>query len=274
MKSSQVKKRYVGSALAAAAAFVWLLSPSGGVAQSDQPAKEGAKENGGKGGKGGGKGGPGAAKADTLTPVGPTPHTPDGKVDFSGVLTPGNSFGGIGQVPLQPWAEKVYKERRETLSKEDPEGYCLPAGVPRISPFPYKIVQTPTLVVILDEGNIHSYRQIFMDGRGHSKGLDQLWMGHSIGSWDGDALVIDTVGFNDKTWLNGQGVPHTDQLHVIEKWRRPDLGHLEIEITLDDPGAFTKPHTFTRSHLYRPTWELLEYVCNEFNVDKDHLVGK
>jgi hypothetical protein len=177
---------------------------------------------------------------------------------------------------LQPWAEALYKERRANLSKDDPEGFCLPAGVPRISPFPYKIVQTPALFVILDEGNVHSYRQIFLDGRGHpaDPNRNPLWMGHSIGTWDGDTLVVDSVDFNDKTWLNGQGLPHSDALHVVERFRRPDLGHLEIEITLDDPKAFTKPHTFTRSHLYGPAWEIEEYVCNEFNVDKDHLVGK
>ena len=159
------------------------------------------------------------------------------------------------------------------MSKDDPEGFCLPAGVPRISPFPQKFVQTSNLIVILDEGNIHSYRQIFLDGRGHPKNMDPLWMGHSTGKWDGDTLVIDTVGLNDKTWINGQGVPHSDQLHVIERYRRPDLGHLEAEITIEDPKAFTAPHTFKRSYTLLDG-EILEYVCNEFNVDSEHLVGK
>lgn len=216
-----------------------------------------------------------APAKDDLTPSGPTPRMPDGKVDFSGVFNPVNFSNYGGPLPLQPWAQKLFEERRENLSKDDPEGHCLPAGVPRISPFPQKFVQTKDLFVILDEGNVHSYRQIFLDGRGHPKGIDHLWMGHSIGRWEGnDTLVVDTVGFNDKTWLNGQGLPHTDQLHVIEKYRRPDLGHVEVEITLEDPGAFTAPHTFTRTFLYRPTWELLEYVCNEFNIDEDRLVGK
>ena len=199
---------------------------------------------------------------------------PDGKPDFSGVWTPGGTFGNIGQVPLQPWAEAVYKERRANLSKDDPEGHCLPAGVPRISPFPYKIVQTPKLVVILDEGNVHSYRQLYLDGRGHDKNLGPLWMGDSIAKWEDDTLVVDTVSFNDKTWLNGQGLPHSEELHVIERFRRPDLGHLEIEITLEDPKTFTKPHTFKRTHVLMPNAEILEYVCNEFNVDAEHLVGK
>jgi hypothetical protein len=213
-------------------------------------------------------------KADTA-PKGPTPRMPDGKVDFNGVYEPANFSNYGGALPLQPWAQKVYDDRRASLSKDDPEGNCLPAGVPRISPFPQKFVQTNNLFVILDEGNVHSYRQIFLDGRGHGKGLDQLWMGHSIGTWaDNNTLVVDSVGFNDKTWLNGQGLPHTDKLHVIERYTRPDLEHVNVEITIEDPGALTAPHTFNRQFIFHPEWELLEYVCNEFNIDSDRLVGQ
>jgi hypothetical protein len=252
-------KRYFGLLAACAVATLVLLGPFDSAAQGP-----------GKGGKGGGK-----AKEDTETPKGPTPRLPDGKVDFTGVYTPANFASYGGQLPLQEWAQKVYQDRRATLSKDDPEGYCLPAGVPRISPFPQKFVQTGSLFLILDEGNVHSYRQIFLDGRGHQPGLDQLWMGHSIGTWEGnDTLVVDSVGFNDKTWLNGQGLPHTDQLHVIERYTRPDLGHVEVDITIEDPGALTAPHTFHRTFLLRPEWEILEYVCNEFNIDVDRLVGQ
>src|ERR1700722_6155837 len=139
---------------------------------------------------------PGTLRKDKI-PEGPTPKMPDGKPDMSGVWTPTNFISMGGQPALQPWADALYKERRGNLSKDDPEGHCLPAGVPRISPFPMKLVQTPSLVVMLDEGNIHSYRQFFLDGRGHAKDLDPLWMGDSIAKWDGDALVVDTVGFND-----------------------------------------------------------------------------
>jgi hypothetical protein len=208
------------------------------------------------------------------TPTGPAPRMPDGKPDLSGVWDPGLSFTNLGQVPLQPWAQDLYKQRRDNLSKDDPEGHCLPAGVPRISPFPQKFVQTPTLIVVLDEGNVHSYRQFFLDGRGHPKDMDPLWMGDSVAKWDGDTLVVDTIGLNDKTWLNGQGLPHSDELHVIERYRRPDLGHLEVEITLEDPKAFTKPHTFKRTYTLLQQWEIHEYVCNEFNIDVNHLVGK
>jgi hypothetical protein len=199
---------------------------------------------------------------------------PDGKPDLQGLWNPGLTFMNVGQPSLQPWAEALYKERRANLSKDDPEGHCLPAGVPRISPFPQKIVQTPTLVVILDEGNIHSYRQVFLDGRKHLEDSGPLWMGDSIGKWDGDTLVVDTVNFNDKTWLNGQGLPHSEELHVVERYSRPDLGHLNVDIAIEDPKTFTKPHNFKRAFTLMPNAEILEYVCNEFNVDAEHLVGK
>lgn len=207
-------------------------------------------------------------------PEGPTPRFSDGTVDLSGVWDPGLTFANLGDVPLEPWAQQLYDERRANNSKDDPEAYCLPAGVPRMSPFPQKFVQTPDLVVILDEGNVHSYRQLFLDGRGHPDDLQPLWMGHSIARWDQDTLVVDSIGFNDKTWLSGRGMPHTEQLHVVERYSRPDLGHLEVEITIEDPGAFTASHTFNRSFTLRPDWELLEYVCNEFNVDVQHLFGE
>jgi len=215
----------------------------------------------------------GTSMGNEKAPNGPAPRMPDGKVDFSGVWDPGSAFASIGQVPLQPWAEALLRQRRANLSKDDPEAQCLPAGVPRISPFPQKFVQTPNLVVILDEGNVHSYRQLFLDGRGHASDTFPLWRGDSIAKWEGDTLVVETSGFNERTWLNGQGVPHTDALRVIERYTRPDFGHLEVEITMEDPGAFTRPHTFRRGFILLTDWEIHEYVCNEFNVDKDHLVG-
>jgi hypothetical protein len=208
-------------------------------------------------------------------PVGPTPRTADGKPDLSGVWLSGNySFSNMGgALPLQPWAQKVMDDRRSVRGKDDPEAKCLPAGVPRITPYPFQIVQSPRVVAMLFEGNVHSYRLMYL-GREHPKDLDPSWMGDSIARWDGDTLVVDTANFNDKTWLNGSGAPHTEKLHVIERYRRPDLGHLEVDITMEDPGAFTKPHSFKRTHVLSATWEIHEYVCNEFNVDVDRLVGK
>jgi hypothetical protein len=250
--------RYTNSIAAAAAAVALVcLTPASSIAQNQA-----------------GTVGPGAAaQRKDNAPKGPAPKMPDGKPDFSGVWNPTN-FVAMGQPSLQPWADALYKERRANLSKDDPEGHCLPAGVPRISPFPMKLVQTPSLVVMLEEGNVHSYRQFFLDGRGHPKDQDSLWMGDSVAKWDGETLVVDTIGLNDKTWLNGQGLPHSDQLHVTERYQRPDSGHLSVDITLDDPKAFTKPHTFNRTYALLTDWEIHEYVCNEFNIDVDHLVGK
>ncbi len=212
-------------------------------------------------------------------PTGPAPRTKDGKPDLSGVWSPDRHFiydissalkpGEV--LPLQPWAADLTKSR---MSKEDPEANCLPTGVPRLPPYPLKIVQTPSVMVILFEGNIHSYRQIFLDGRSHPKDLDPTWYGDSIGKWEGDTLVVDTVGFNDKFWFDFAGHPHTGQLHITERYRRPDLGHIEEEVTIDDPGAYTKPFTMYGHFPLDPGSEIMEYICNENNQDVTHIVGK
>lgn len=210
----------------------------------------------------------GTPKAPAPIPQGPTPHMPDGKPNFSGVWN-SPDFGSLGgALPLQPWAQKLADERKKSGEIDDPEAKCLPGGVPRISPYPMKIVQTPEVVVMLFEGNVHSYRQFFLDSRSHDKNLDPSFMGDSVARWDGDTLVVDTVNFNDRTWLSsGSAAPHTEQLHVIERYRRPDLGHIEVEITLEDPGALTKPHTFKRQHTLDKEWEIHEYVCNDLVLD-------
>jgi len=210
---------------------------------------------------------------------GPAPRTRDGKPDFSGLWGPDRNFiYDISSalkpgetLPLQPWAVKVTQER---MSKDDPEANCLPAGVPRMAPYPWKIVQTPSLIVFLYEGNIHSYRQVFMDGRGHPQDPEPTWYGDSIGKWEGNTLVVDTVGFNDKFWFDFAAHPHTEKLHVIERYRRPDVGHLDFDVTIDDPGAYTRPFTlYGHSNLLTNT-EIIEYVCNENNKDVIHIVGK
>jgi hypothetical protein len=212
-------------------------------------------------------------------PSGPAPRTADGKPDLSGVWGPDRNFiYDIGSalkkgetLPLQPWAADQAKQR---LSKDDPEARCLPTGVPRMAPYPWKILETPGEIVFLFEGNIHSYRQIFLDGRTHPKDMDPTWYGDSVGHWEGDTLVVDTAGFNDKFWFDFAGHPHTERLHIIERYRRPDFGHLENEVIIDDPGAYTKPFTLYGHFPLQAGQEIMEYICNENNQDLGHIVGK
>ena len=176
---------------------------------------------------------------------------------------------------MLPWAAELHQKRKDSLSKDDPEARCLPPGVPRMSttPYPWTIVQTPQLIVIVYEGGAHIWRKIFMDGRGHDPNVEYTWLGDSIGHWEGDTLVVETVGQNDITWLDEGGTPHSADMKVTERIRRPDYGHLEIEHTIDDPKTFSKPWTFT-THPSLLTGELIEYICQENNKDVQHLFGK
>jgi hypothetical protein len=173
-------------------------------------------------------------------------------------------------LPLTPDAQKIKAAR---LAKDDPEANCLPTGVPRLAPFPWRIVQTPTHTFFLYEGNIHSYRQIFMDGRKHPANPDPTWYGHSVGHWDNDTLVIDTIGFNDRFWFDFVGHPHTEQLHTVERYTRTNLETMTEEVTIDDPGSYKNPFTIVSSHRLLPGDELMEYICQENNRDVKHILG-
>jgi len=221
---------------------------------------------------------PGAYKPPTT----PAPRTADGKVDLSGNWQPNAirqnvNLASVGGEPaMLPWAEKVYNEHKANISRDDPEARCLPPGVPRMSttPYPWTIVQTPKLIVIVYEGGAHIWRKIFMDGRGHDPNAEQTWLGDSIGHWeDNNTLVVETVGQNAITWLDQDGHPHTDKMVVTERLRRPDLGHMEIDHTIDDPGAYSKPWKFT-TYPTLLNGELIEYICQENNKDLEHLKGK
>jgi hypothetical protein len=210
------------------------------------------------------------------SPTGPAPRLPDGTVDLNGLWSGGGPVGSIAQglpkgetLPLLPAAKTLMASRIES---DDPHLWCLPMGVPRSTPYPFRFVQNythkaPTHMFILHEGNIHSYRQIFMDGRKHPAELDPTWFGHSIGWFDNkDTLVIDTVGYNDKFWFDRQGTPHTEQLHTIERWTRINEGTLRNEVTIEDPGAFSGPFTTTwTARLQAPGDEIMEYICQENN---------
>lgn len=210
--------------------------------------------------------------------TGPTPHLPDGTPDLSGVWMGGGSNSGDitkalkagDSVVMTPGAEKLFKARE---AKDDPEANCLPFGIPRSAPYPWRMIQTPTHYFILYEGNIHSYRQIFMDGRPHPKDFDPTWYGHSVGHWEGETLVVDTVGFNDRFWFDYLGHPHTEKLHTVERYTRTDRGNIRMEVTIDDPGAYAKPFTTVGRARLMPGDELMEYICNENDQDRGHYSG-
>lgn len=206
------------------------------------------------------------------TPAGPAPHMPDGKPDLSGMWHPQRTIDP-GKPEIKAWAEAVVKERAENNAKDFPQSRCQPLGMILTPTLMYwKTVQTPTLLVIIAEGDLT--RQVFLDGRGHPNDLNPTWLGHSIGHWDGDTLVVDTTGFNNKAWFDGGGIPHTEKMHITERYRRVDLGHLEIEFTIEDPDTFTKPWVIKRVAELAPKEEIQEYVCTENERDREHLVGK
>ena len=210
----------------------------------------------------------------------PAPKTADGKADLSGLWTINRRqysayiANDLKPGDVQPWAEALSKERQENLGKDNPSDiHCLPFG-PRFN-FSLnflKIIQTPALIVILSEDL--TYRQIFLDGRDLPADPNPDFMGYSVGHWEGDTLVVATAGYNDRTWLDYAGHPHTEALRTIERFHRNDFGHLELIETFDDPEAFTRPWTVKADGNLTSDSDLLEYVCNENNKDIAHLVGK
>ena len=212
----------------------------------------------------------------------PVPRTPDGKPQLAGLWRPSPGLTGDiarnlkpGEVPFQPWAETLYKQRRANDSKDDPTANCIVGGVPRsdLVGYPFKILQVPGMVVILYEA-VHSYRQIFTDGRELPKDPNPQWFGYSVGRWEGDTFVVTSVGFNDNAWLDNFGHPGTESMKVTERFRRKDFGHMDVQITIDDPKAYTKPWDVTLPLVYQPDTEMIEYICTENEKDLSHLVGK
>jgi hypothetical protein len=211
------------------------------------------------------------------------PRTPDGKPDLSGIWQADASrylenLAGEGvEVPMQPWAAAVYKERRDTLGRDKPQVRCMPHGVPDamlVPGIPFKMIQTPNeLVVLYEEFNV--YRQIFTDGRTLPKDPNPAWYGYSVGKWEGDTFVVEAAGFKDPgTWLDNGGYPHTDALHLTERFRRPNFGTMQLDVAIDDPKAYSKPWKSATMHFkVLPDTELLEHLC-ENEKDAPHLVGK
>ena len=212
----------------------------------------------------------------------PAPKTPDGKPDLSGIWVTSPGYTGNiardlknGEVSFKPWAEMLYKHRFETESREDPQARCVLSGVPRenVVPYPFKILNTNGMIVILYEA-LHSYRQIFMDGRPLPKDPNPAWMGYSVGHWDEDTLVVESSGFVDNNWIDNSGHPGTEALRLTERFHRRDIGHIDLMMTIDDAKAYNKPWTVHLVFNLQPDTELIEYVCDENEKDVGHLVGK
>jgi hypothetical protein len=208
----------------------------------------------------------------------PTPRTHSGTPDLSGIWR----LNGIGyvfnifgsqHVEMLPWAQAVYSKRSMNLAKDSPDTNCLPPG-PHAGLFgmaPVKFVQTSGLLLILYEDA--PTRQVFMDGRGLPEDPNPTWMGYSVGRWDGDTLVVESAGFNDRTWLDFTGHPHTEALRVTERFQRLNVGRMRLEMTFDDPKTYAKPWSIAIDVDLIPDTELLENVCNENERDRDRLVG-
>jgi hypothetical protein len=241
---------------------------------------------------------------------GPTPRTADGKPDLSGVWQymrpPGtpppappptpSAAGAGGEIvpaavrtsqfwnlgasfkdglPFQPWAAELHRQRVASNSEDNPDAHCLPIGVMQLHTHgqPRKMIQTPGVIAIIYEAN-SGLRQIFTDGRSLPKDAEPWWYGYSVGKWDGDTLVVESTNFRDLGWLDVEGSPLTESGKIIERYRRPDYGHLEIEVTIDDPKAYTKPWTVKVYQRILPDTELIEFVCGENERDDRHLKGK
>jgi hypothetical protein len=232
-----------------------------------------------------------AGQRGQAPPAGPAPRLANGRVNLGAPLgekglwqgdgrlvinpksyeprTTLNAWIDIKDVPLQDWARALVDARHTDVLRFEPHARCKASGGPRefVTPYGFEIVEMPELqrVFMMDIGGPHSFRIIYMDGRQHPKDLLPSYYGHSVGHWEGDTLVIDAVGFNEKFWMSRDGLPHTDRLHLIERFSRPDSRTLKYEVTVDDPGAYTAPWTSGFNLRWSDGLELFEYVCQDNN---------
>ncbi len=235
----------------------------------------------------------------------PTPRAPDGRPNLSGLwqteaapaqmlerLIPG-ATNGAGEEPLsqyfinilsdfkpdaapiQPAAAALFLQRAKTFSNVSPLSHCLPEGMPLVemAPAPYKIVQTPGMTVMLYERDT-TFRQVYTDGRKLPDDPQPSWLGYSVGKWDGDSLLVDTNGFNDRGWLDARGHTHSEALHLTERFHRLDFGHMEVQLTIDDPQTYTRPFTIHLKQRLQADSDLLESFCAENEKDSRHVDGK
>lgn len=245
-------------------------------------------------------------KADKPNLAAPTPHASNGKPDLSGVwqvaptsaeemthvirdvdfnrvlgddiLTFHKYFLNLlsdfkpEDSPLRPEVAERFVRLRDDRGKESPTANCLPPGLPAVdlAPSPLKIVQTPRLIVVMYE-IFGGHRQIYMDGRKLPPDADPLWLGYSVGHWEGDTMAVDTIGFNDRSWLDQFGHPHSEDLHVVERLRRRDFGHMDVQLRIEDRKTFSRPFDVRITWLLVPDSDVGEYFCGENEKDKAHI---
>lgn len=241
----------------------------------------------------------GARGARGERPVRPVPRWPDGRVNLNSPPGEMGLWGGSGRlainprsyeprttlnapihidkVPLQDWARALVDYRHADFLKDEPYTRCKPSPGPRLwlTAYGFEILDQPELqrIYIFNNGGPHSFQTIYMDGRPHPKDLEPSYYGHSTGHWEGDTLVVDTVGVNERAWMNRDALPHTDKLHLVERLTRLDFNTLKYEVTFDDPGAYTAPWTTGFNLSFTAGSELFEYICQENNHGAEMMVG-
>lgn len=277
---------WVAGAMAlACAGAVWPLDAQGQQGQRGQtpPVQVGVPEGGRQGG--GPAGGAGRGRRGGA-PAGPAPRSADGRILLGGA-TPAQkgvwlpqgvvatSFGPVEQIPFQPWAKALYVDRQS--HRLEPHARCKPSGAVRQMQTPYGVefVDLPEIqrLYIFDVGGPHTFRTIYMDGRAHPKNVRPEYYGHSVGHWEGDTLVVDTVGYNEDFWVDRGGTPTTERLHTIERFTRTNSNTIDYQVTVDDPGAYTQPWTGRFNLVWEDGTELFEYVCQEQNYAGTLMVG-
>ena len=235
----------------------------------------------------------------------PTPRSADGRPNLSGLwqtaaappemlerLIPGATNGAgeeplsqyfinifsdfkPDEVPMRPEAAALFQQRSKAFSNVSPLSHCLPEGMPLVemAPAPYKIIQMPGLTVMLYERDT-TFRQVYTDGRRLPDDPQPSWLGYSVGKWDGDSLVVETAGFNDRGWLDARGHTHGEALHLTERFHRLDFGHMDVALTIDDPETYTRPFTIKLKQRLQPDTDLLESFCAENEKDSHHTDSK
>ena len=269
---------------------------AGQAGQGGQQGQRGQGQGQGQGGRGGQRG--------PAAPARPTPRLADGHVTFgppagekgiwspAGINaiynypTPVNRVSAAtmlpnptksDDVPFQPWARALHEARELNFESDEPHTRCKASPGPRefITPYGVEFVEFPELkrMYIFDIGGPHTYRTIYMDGREHPKDVKPRYYGHSIGKWEGDTLVVDTVGFTERAWIDREGTPTTNQLHLIERFTRPDMNTLRYEITVDDAGAYTATWNGGFQLRWNAGTELFEYLCQDNNIAATEMLG-